>query len=503
MLGVFIFLSMLKLSKAYTCLGGCNCSTDVVTSGIEVYCRGKNMHRIPAEALAREAWGSVVIDFGLNELSALPANAFRGQTKLKRLILDHNDIEKVDPACFNATDRAWEPRKSPLEYINMRDNHLHFIPPCFGKTATSVSELTNLRTLYLGGNKLGNTPESDSLVGVPNVQDLDLSRNLMPKLPELFLKKLPKLLYLDISINKITKLPRSVLGRTVQLLTLSANGNMFRSIPQKLPTSLIEIQLANNAIKNLTSLDMDALYDLEHLVVLDLSGNGIEFIFNGVFSRLANLKVLDLSQNSLDSVSAATFDGLRNLEALFLQNNPTLNYIPATTFTNLPRLKYLFLYGCGLRSVSIPDTGLNVKYIWLFGNPLNCNCRLVSLAMYLQTSKVILDSGLEKLEVDTGNPRGDAAVRVKLNSIRVKIMPTICVSPTNRHRSVVGIPVAKIPVGSLTCPDEPVYIIVSVFLGIICFALSVPVVFCLVGAYLLVLKLGKTKFGWKLNDEDE
>uniref|UniRef100_H2XJT9 LRRNT domain-containing protein n=1 Tax=Ciona intestinalis TaxID=7719 RepID=H2XJT9_CIOIN len=328
--------SMLKLSKAYTCLGGCNCSTDVVTSGIEVYCRGKNMHRIPAEALAREAWGSVVIDFGLNELSALPANAFRGQTKLKRLILDHNDIEKVDPACFN---------------------------------------------------------------------------------------KLPKLLYLDISINKITKLPRRV------------------------------------------------------------------------FSRLANLKVLDLSQNSLDSVSAATFDGLRNLEALFLQNNPTLNYIPATTFTNLPRLKYLFLYGCGLRSVSIPDTGLNVKYIWLFGNPLNCNCRLVSLAMYLQTSKVILDSGLEKLEVDTGNPRGDAAVRVKLNSIRVKIMPTICVSPTNRHRSVVGIPVAKIPVGSLTCPDEPVYIIVSVFLGIICFALSVPVVFCLVGAYLLVLKLGKTKFG--------
>uniref|UniRef100_H2XWQ8 LRRNT domain-containing protein n=1 Tax=Ciona intestinalis TaxID=7719 RepID=H2XWQ8_CIOIN len=317
--------SMLKLSKAYTCLGGCNCSTDVVTSGIEVYCRGKNMHRIPAEALAREAWGSVVIDFGLNELSALPANAFRGQTKLKRLILDHNDIEKVVNKVF---------------------------------------------------------------FKIVNVQDLDLSRNLMPKLPELFLKKLPKLLYLDISINKITKLPRSVLGRTVQLLTLSANGNMFRSIPQKLPTSLIEIQLANNAIKNLTSLDMDALYDLEHLVVLDLSGNGIEFIFNGVFSRLANLKVLDLSQNSLDSVSAATFDGLRNLEALFLQNNPTLNYIPATTFTNLPRLKYLFLYGCGLRSVSIPDTGLNVKYIWLFGNPLNCNCRLVSLAMYLQTSKV-------------------------------------------------------------------------------------------------------------------
>lgn len=126
-----------------------------------------------------------------------------------------------------------------------------------------VSKLTNLSTLYLGGN------------GIENINELADLANLR---------------HLYLNDNKIKE--------------INALGSL---------TNLLSLYLQNNQLE-----DISILGNLTSLVYLDLGNNGIEKI--DALSSLKNLKELNLSNNKISNISALR--DLPNLLRLRLNDNP-------------------------------------------------------------------------------------------------------------------------------------------------------------------------------------
>merc|ERR1712106_841298 len=102
------------------------------------------------------------VDFVNNDLNELDVNMFRGLTKIKTLRLSYNNISSLDPNLF--------------------------------------TDLSNLETLHLSNNKLKDI--SDNLFEKNPIQELDLSRNMLSRMPIRTLEE--SLVTLKIDNNLIT-----------------------------------------------------------------------------------------------------------------------------------------------------------------------------------------------------------------------------------------------------------------------------------------------------------
>lgn len=264
--------------------------------------------------------------------------------------------------------------------------------------------------------------------------------------------------------------------------------------------------MASNLIPNLTEEDSNALKRLSQLQILDLSGNMLRLHPYGSFTTLSNLQVLDLSRNEIDRVAADSFLGLESLRYLFLHNNPLLTIFDEGALDNLANLRYLFMNGCSLSKISMSPSSRGVqslRYLWLYGNPINCNCEVVPFIRMLRKSPIQLDADIKSVEFSANSNAVRDIVTAKLIEFTTGASPTVCAGPTNRLRKVVGRTIASVPLDYLTCPDEPIYVVVSVFLGIFLFAAAIPVVFCMIGLYLLLVRIAKAQFGWKFEDAED
>ncbi|XP_043569760.1 leucine-rich repeat-containing protein 17 [Chiloscyllium plagiosum] len=96
-------------------------------------------------------------------------------------------------------------------------------------------------------------------------------------------------------------------------------------------------------------------------VHLQLAGNRIHRLKALMFSTLKNLKSLDLQRNAIAYIEEGAFEGLDELTTLLLQHNQ-LQFMSEEVFMPIPKLKYLRIYG----------------------NPWNCNCKLDQMIRKLQ-----------------------------------------------------------------------------------------------------------------------
>ena len=76
---------------------------------------------------------------------------------------------------------------------------------------------------------------------------------------------------------------------------------------------------------------------LVNLETLDVSGNALTALPDGVFSGLVNLETLDVSGNALTALPDGVFSGLVNLETLDVSGN-ALTALPASVFNGLANL---------------------------------------------------------------------------------------------------------------------------------------------------------------------
>ncbi|XP_019940720.2 transforming growth factor beta activator LRRC33-like isoform X1 [Paralichthys olivaceus] len=151
----------------------------------------------------------------------------------------------------------------------------------------------------------------------------------------------------------------------------SWNNQNLDSVPQDLDVRLRKLDLSNNFIRQLHTLVLPGLEQL------DLSSNQLDLISEGAFENLARLEELNLSRNALNNnlgSNSKAFQSITRLKSLdismnglsddaaeqYLRNKSSLNQLKMTG-NALTRLSHsLFEESKGLRAITIDDNLISV-----------------------------------------------------------------------------------------------------------------------------------------------
>ena len=286
--------------------------------------------------------------------------------------------------------------------------------------------------------------------------------------------------------------------------------NQLLEFPKNLPNRLKEIDLSSNNVESIHQRDYASFCQIKNLEILDLGNNKIVYLLPHVFSCLSKLRFLDLSQNRLEIMEVGTFNGLESLEVLLLHTNLKLMQIADFSYAILPQLGHLFLHQCRLETLTLEKNNEEtttggyppLKNLWLFGNPLTCDCYMLPLVKFIKQKKVNLDAEKESILANISDSKLREKLSKKLSKNAKANTSTMCSKPLNRHHKVVGIPILEVSESYFSCPNEPIYIVISCFLGIIAFVGVIPIVFVLILAYLSIQRFFQTHFGFEKEKED-
>ncbi|EDV94639.1 protein artichoke [Drosophila grimshawi] len=173
-------------------------------------------------------------------------------------------------------------------------------------------------------------------------------------------------------------LPAQTFGQLkLPIEDLDMSNNLIRRIPEKafdgLKDSLNELRLANNLLgDNLNPIFSTAeLHTLKNLRLLDLSGNKIKLIEEGVLKGCMDLKEFFMDRNSLSAVPVKSLNGPSALKHLSLRQNH-IDTLYRESFSAQSQLEIIDLRYNILRSIdSQAFRGLRrIREIKLAGNRL-------------------------------------------------------------------------------------------------------------------------------------
>ena len=204
--------------------------------------------------------------------------------------------------------------------------------------------------LGLSGQGIAQLRDED-LDGLSRLEEVDLSDNRLPTLPEDIFDDQDALTYLYLYDNLLTTLPRNVFRRLANLTELDLSDNQLATLPPNVfrdLSKLTSLQLHGNP---LTDLPANVFNGLSSLPDLYLEGLGLRAVSPGTFNGLSGLTELSLKRNHLASLPSGTFDGLPQLEDLDLKEN-RLTVLPAGVFSGLSGLTRLDLEENHLASLS-------------------------------------------------------------------------------------------------------------------------------------------------------
>ncbi|KAK9232089.1 hypothetical protein WN943_022332 [Citrus x changshan-huyou] len=204
-----------------------------------------------------------------------------------------------------------------------------------GGIPEEISNLTNLMTIDLGGNKLNGS--------IP-----------------ITLGKLQKLQRLSLEDNKLEGSIPDDICRSAELYLLELGGNkLYGSIPACFG-NLASLRIPSLGSNELTSIPL-TFWNLKDILYLNFSSN---FFTGPLPLEIGNLKVLigiDFSMNNFSGVIPTEIGGLKNLESLFLGYNRLRGSIP-DSFGDLISLKFLNLSNNNL-SGAIPTSLEKLSYL--------------------------------------------------------------------------------------------------------------------------------------------
>ena len=214
----------------------------------------------------------------------IPAN-------VTHLYLDSNKINDISPIS---------------ELTNLRMLYLNWNP--FDGDITPLSKLTNLTELSISGSQ---TPIRDlsPISGLTNLEVLNVSNHSISSIAPL--RGMINLRYLWIAGNQISDI--SLLAGLRNLNNLGIGGNQISDLsPLSSMTGMFSLNLSNNQIS-----DLSPLSSLTNLGVLTLSGNRLSDI--SPLSELTSVYWLVLSQNQISDVTPLS--GLTGLTHINLEDN--------------------------------------------------------------------------------------------------------------------------------------------------------------------------------------
>ncbi len=247
----------------------------------------------------------------------------------------------------------------------------------------SLGNLTNLRVLNMSGDSLtGAIPRS--LARMTNLQECDLSNNLLQDSVPQFFTNLASMRVLRLNGNRLVGTIPSGFGAT----TLAAALAKFTQSANATPL-LEELNFADN---QLTGAIPPSIGSLTNLRVLSLANNRLEGALTGALvQRLTTLATLNLGGNRLSGTLPVELGLLRNLRFLSLRSNQFIGTIPealgaadnletlwldnnqfgggfSSAFLRLTRLQRLDLSNNQLSSVARLPQIRPLNYVNLAGN---------------------------------------------------------------------------------------------------------------------------------------
>ncbi|XP_069621469.1 leucine-rich repeat-containing protein 19 [Ranitomeya imitator] len=171
------------------------------------------------------------------------------------------------------------------------------------------------------------------------------------------------------------------------------SGKNLTNIPKMNSTDIRILNLSQNRI-SLSTADQKSLASYVNLTKLDLRQNAITTLRNHYFTALATLEVLILKNNQITSVDETALAGLNNLKILDLSFN-LITQLPANIQIPSVNLQTFNLQNNSLSNLVIKEALRDLKRplnLTLSGNPWNCTCSLISLALWLDTNMVVLEN---------------------------------------------------------------------------------------------------------------
>jgi serine/threonine protein phosphatase PrpC/Leucine-rich repeat (LRR) protein len=209
--------------------------------------------------------------------------------------------------------------------------------------------LANVTTIDLSGNSL---TSFISLTDFPQLQLLNISRNLLSHLPEFS----DSIVSVIASNNLIVDVPESI-ATAVSLRELEISDNSISELPV-FPTSLRSLMASNNAIKQIA--DSPKLPELDTVLLDSNCLVGVPAFLNG------HLRTSSLSINRLRSIDFSFF--VEKLTAIHLPRNEIESLSPEFFKSNF--LTTLILYGNRIQTLPAEFSRSALLLLDLSENPI-------------------------------------------------------------------------------------------------------------------------------------
>lgn len=228
--------------------------------------------------------------------------------------------------------------KQKLKSLKPKEKRVQLTSGRIREFPIELKECVRIKYLDLFGNSIGEIP--DWVYVLTKLEHLSLKNNEIQVFPSIVLV-LESLKYLNLSDNRIVDVSgyfnklmgiekvdlayNSIKTITTELIDypkcmhLSLKGNSLEEFPVAISfvNTIEALDLSENKIASLRD---DAFENLENLLELDLSHNGLTYLPTSL-GKLTKLKKLNLSGNVIGSLPKE-FENLVSLEALELEGNP-------------------------------------------------------------------------------------------------------------------------------------------------------------------------------------
>ena len=360
------------------------------------------------------------LKFSGNQLSSIPNEIFN-ITTIVDLNLSRNSIKVLPDNIGNLIQLRW---------LDVKENQIELLPE-------SICTLRFLEELIVSGNQLKTLPSTLKTLKLlladknkiallhenflcDEVEEIDLSHNLLEKLPNSFFQPENKLTKLNLSNNRLTYLPDTIV--TLESLTqLNARENQIETLPNhlgdlplkvldlshnkitKLPSTLLRnrsiwfLNCADNPLKSLEGL---IKFGVVHRQLADcyfgknqLTSEAFQF-----FSNIKNIRTLDLGYNLIKSIPSS-LTKYTSLQILFLAGNK-LTSIP-TNIGKLQNLKELYL-SCNFIT-SLPSSMkylLDLRIFDISHNQLTGSVSVLSKITTLEWIDISYNPGMKTIPFD-------------------------------------------------------------------------------------------------------
>ncbi|XP_067142515.1 toll-like receptor 13 [Centruroides vittatus] len=280
------------------------------------------------------------LDLSFCNLLYIERGSFGFLQNLETLNLTANKLD--EESLLNAT--------SNLTSIRILDLRALLSVKGFPKLAMSALRNTSIRSLDLSHNRWQILP-NNSFTFLPDLTCLRLINCEIKDIEERAFEGLVSVEILDLSSNLLEKIPPGIsILSNLRLLYLN---KQYQNINYGVRLRVDDYAFANLSLlsglllknNNIKVVHRFAFHNLVNLRVLIMSNCDIGIISDHSFSTLTSLELLDLSYNKILFLGNNTLRGLRNLKVLYMRNNEFFIGSRILPFIQTPSLEKLFISG--------------------------------------------------------------------------------------------------------------------------------------------------------------